>query len=204
LDLSHGELAVFSDAISEMEATVSSLETCPELYQETAALRRQLGRIASVCRAPEDGAAGECGGDPKTAARRLIGLLPLHDIFQNPDLADAFLSELLLALARESTSSSRRDRQRKGIAQAKAQGVRFGAPSRPLPENFHEAHRAWRAGQCSMREAAERCGMPKTTFYNAVRRTEQAAEPPDSPAARDNPPAAPIRLRKNRPPAQVG
>ena len=28
---------------------------------------------------------------------------------------------------------------------AKAKGVKFGRPPKPLPHNFHEVHRAWRA-----------------------------------------------------------
>lgn len=112
-------------------------------------------------------------GDPRAAARALIAQLPLDRIFQDQALTDAFLSELLMALARESVSQSRRELQRKGIEEAKAQGVRFGAPSRPLPENFEQARLAWRGGQMSSAAAAKLCGMPKTTFYNAVRRVER-------------------------------
>lgn len=112
--------------------------------------------------------------DHRAAARQLIAQLHLQEVFQDPAFADAFLSELLLALARESSSKNRRERQKKGIEAARAQGVRFGAPSRPLPENFDEARRAWRNGQYTIKEAAEHCGMAKTTFYNAALRAEKA------------------------------
>ncbi len=98
--------------------------------------------------------------DPRAAAQRLVALLPLREIFQDRELADAFLSELMLALARESSREARRELQRKGIAQAKAQGVRFGKPARPLPENFEEVRQAWRNGRLSLKEAAQACKMP--------------------------------------------
>ncbi len=114
----------------------------------------------------------ELDGDPRITAQNLIAQLPLREIFQNRELADAFLSELMLALARESSREDRRERQRKGIAEAKTRGVRFGKNSRPLPENFEEARQGWREGWYSLREAAQTCGMPETTFYDAVRRVE--------------------------------
>jgi len=123
-------------------------------------------------------------GDPRVTAQNLVARLPLREIFQNRELADAFLSELMLALARESSRESRRALQRKGIAEAKAQGVRFGKPSRPLPDNFEEACQAWRSGGFSLKEAAKECGMPESTFYYAAQRMEKkkngAAEGMDS------------------------
>ncbi len=110
---------------------------------------------------------------PRATARNLIARLPLREIFQDKELADAFLSELMLALARESSRESRRELQRKGIEEAKARGVRFGKPARPLPENFENARRAWRDGWFSLKEAAKACGMPETSFYDAVQRAER-------------------------------
>jgi len=118
-------------------------------------------------------AAAAPDGGPRAAARELIARLPLREIFQDRELADAFLSELMLALARESSRESRRELQRKGIEAAKAQGVRFGKPSRPLPENFEEARQAWRDGWFSLKEAAKKCGMPESTFYYAAQRVER-------------------------------
>ena len=45
---------------------------------------------------------------------------------------------------------------------------------KPLPENFEEARMLWRSHKLKMKEAAERCGMAATTFYDAVRRVESA------------------------------
>lgn len=171
---------VCADAAAEMETIVGGLEEYPDLYEETAALRRQLSRIETACRASQAGSGEDWDGlardDPKQAAQSLIERLPLREVFQDPALSNAFLSELLLALARESSAEERKERQKQGIAQAKAEGVRFGAPTRPLPDGFDELRRAWRGGKLTLREAAEMCGMAQTTFYNAARREERAAK----------------------------
>ena len=65
-------------------------------------------------------------------------------------------------------------KQAEGIAAAKARGVHFGAQRKPLPENFNECHRRWRSGEIKMSEAAEACGMAKSSFYDAAIRAEQS------------------------------
>ena len=59
------------------------------------------------------------------------------------------------------------------IAAAKARGVKFGRPPLPLPENFHDVHRDWRAKKVTLRQAAERCAMPEGTFYAKAVRLER-------------------------------
>lgn len=197
---------ICADAAAEMRTILDELEKYSGVYEETTALRKRLDRIDKACargRTASNAASGneavesvkvetavptapavtdpiEAGGDPKIVAQNLIAQMPLQKIFQDPVLSDAFLSELFLALARESTGQTRRERQRQGIEEAKAQGVRFGAPRRPLPDNFEEVRRAWRNGEFSLSEAAEQCGMAKSTFYNAAQRAEQAMEEPVS------------------------
>jgi len=195
---------VCAGAASEMRTILDELEEYSGIYEETIALRKQLDRIETACDREKESASMltasiETGGDPKAAARSLIDQLPLPQIFQDPALADAFLSELLLALARESSGKNRRERQRQGIAEAKAQGVRFGAPRRPLPENFEDVRRAWRDGEFNLTEAAARCGMAKSTFYNAAQRAEQAMPEAENgksrtPPARQRRPQADVRL----------
>ncbi len=158
-----------ADAASEMRSILGEMEDYPPAYKETEALLRQLERIAAAYAE----ATSLDRDDPKAAAQNLIAQLPLRAIFQDQALADAFLSELFLSLARESSHERRREQLQKGIDEARAQGVRFGAPVKPLPENFEEARLAWRSGQISVRAAAEQCGMSKTRFYNAARRVEK-------------------------------
>ena len=50
------------------------------------------------------------------------------------------------------------------FAAAKARGVRFGRPPRPLPENYHSAYQRWKAGTITGTAAAKECGMPLSTF----------------------------------------
>lgn len=202
---------VCAESASGMRAILDELEGYSGVYEETTALRRHLERIERACARgcatpargekaaePEAGPI-EAGGDPKTVARNLIAQIPLQKIFRDPALSDAFLSELMLALARESSCMDRRERQRQGIAQAKAQGVRFGRAKRPLPENFEGIRKAWRDGQFTLAEAASRCGMPKSTFYNAAQRVERAidegeAQPEPLPCPRKRRPAASAQI----------
>ena len=65
----------------------------------------------------------------------------------------------------ENERSNIRQRQREGIEAAKLRGVRFGRPSKPLPENFRQVYDRWIAGEISGREAALQCQMPMTSFY---------------------------------------
>jgi hypothetical protein len=52
----------------------------------------------------------------------------------------------------------------KGIAAAKAKGVRFGRPPKPLPGNFHSVYQQWKNGKITGLTAAKACDMPMSTF----------------------------------------
>jgi len=78
------------------------------------------------------------------------------------------------ALAWYVQRAERRRRQAEGIAEAKAKGVRFGPSPKPLPGNFESCCKAWRDGELSLTEAADRCGMARASFRRAVMRREQA------------------------------
>ena len=100
--------------------------------------------------------------------------MPLLDTRQCKDLMGTFIADLvlqILSFVAQSERESIRTRQAQGIAAAKARGVKFGRPSKPLPENFGAMYRAWRGRQMTLRQAAQACGMPLSTFYaKAVRR----------------------------------
>ena len=64
--------------------------------------------------------------------------MPLLDTRRGKDLVGTFLSDVVLqvlSFVAENERSNIRQRQAEGIAAAKARGVRFGRPPRPLPEN---------------------------------------------------------------------
>ena len=103
--------------------------------------------------------------------------MPLLDTRQGRDLTGTLISDIVLQLLSYVAQTEReniRQRQAEGIAAAKARGVRFGPRPRTLPDNFEGVRRAWRSGELSMRAAAEACGMPTTTFHDAVVRAEVA------------------------------
>ena len=103
--------------------------------------------------------------------------MPLLDTCRGKDLVGTFLSDIVLqvlSFVAENERQNIRQRQSEGIAAAKARGVRFGRPPKPLPENFFEVHRRWRNKEISVTEAAEECGMPKSTFFFRARQFEKA------------------------------
>ena len=60
-------------------------------------------------------------------------------------------------------------RQREGIAAARARGVRFGRPIKKPSENFPAIVREWERGKLPFAEVLERTGMKEATFYNRLR-----------------------------------
>ena len=110
---------------------------------------------------------GDSFGEPRNQMQALAKEIAsdLAALESGQDLLGDFVTELYLTFAEESRRSSRRQKQAAGIAAAKAQGVRFGRPALPLPENFEEACERWRAGEITGKEAARLCGMPYTSFY---------------------------------------
>lgn len=93
--------------------------------------------------------------------------MPLLDTRRGKDLMGTFLSDIVLqvlSFVAENERSNIRQRQAEGIATAKARGVKFGRPPKPLPENFHTIYQRWRNGKITGTKAAEECNMPITTF----------------------------------------
>ena len=93
--------------------------------------------------------------------------MPLLDTRRGQDLMGTFLSDIVLqvlSFVAENERSNIRQRQAEGIAAAKARGVKFGRPPKPLPENFHTIYQRWRNGKITGTKAAEECNMPITTF----------------------------------------
>lgn len=102
--------------------------------------------------------------------------MPLLDTRRGKDLMGTFLSDIVLqvlSFVAENERANIRQRQAEGIAAAKARGVRFGRPPRPLPENFAQLHRAWRDKKITLRQAAAACGLPASTFYSKAEKLER-------------------------------
>lgn len=81
-------------------------------------------------------------------------------------MEDQFLS--LLSYVAEQERKKIKQRQREGIAAARANGKRLGRPGCKTPANFQEICQEWREGKITAVEAMRRAGMKKTSFYKAV------------------------------------
>ena len=93
--------------------------------------------------------------------------MPLLDTRRGKDLMGTFLSDIVLqvlSFVAENERTNIRQRQAEGIAAAKARGIRFGRPPKPLPENFHRLYQQWKSGKITGTTAAKLCGMPLSTF----------------------------------------
>ena len=104
--------------------------------------------------------------------------MPLLDTRRGKDLVGTFLSDIVLqvlSFVAENERTNIRQRQAEGIAAAKARGVRFGRPPKPLPENYHSAYQRWKAGKITGAAAAKECGMPLSTFRYRAEIYEKAA-----------------------------
>ena len=103
--------------------------------------------------------------------------MPLLDTRRGKDLMGTFLSDIVLqvlSFVAENERTNIRQRQAEGIAAAKARGVRFGRPPSPLPRDFHSCYQRWKAGAISCTKAAQKCGMPLSTFRYRAKIYEKA------------------------------
>ena len=104
--------------------------------------------------------------------------MPLLDTRRGKDLMGTFLSDIVLqvlSFVAENERTNIKQRQAEGIAAAKAQGIKFGRPPLPLPDNFYEVHKAWRSKRITLKQAAAACNMPVGTFYGKARKFENVA-----------------------------
>ncbi len=99
--------------------------------------------------------------------------MPLLDTrAKGKDLTGTFIADLVLQILSYVAQTEReniRRRQAEGIAAAKARGVRFGAPGKPLPPGFAEVQRAYLEGSISLKTALGQTGMSPSTFCRKVK-----------------------------------
>ena len=104
--------------------------------------------------------------------------MPLLDTRREKNLLGTFISDVVLALlsyVAENERTNIKQRQAEGIAAAKARGVKFGSPPLPIPENFYQMHKDWRAGKITIEEAAKACNMCPKTFYSKAVKYEKSS-----------------------------
>ena len=104
--------------------------------------------------------------------------MPLLDTRREKNLLGTFISDVVLALlsyVAENERTNIKQRQAEGIAAAKARGVKFGRPPLPIPQNFYQMHKDWRAGKITIEEAAKVCNMCPKTFYSKAVKYEKSS-----------------------------
>ncbi len=106
--------------------------------------------------------------------------MPLLDTRREKNLLGTFISDIVLALLSFVAENERiniRQRQAEGIAAAKAKGVRFGRPLKPLPDNFYDVYQCWKMKKITINQAASECGMPRSTFFSKAEKFGKATFP---------------------------
>ena len=94
--------------------------------------------------------------------------MPLLDTSVHRDLTGTLIADIVLQLLSYVAQSEReniRQRQKEGIAAAKARGVVFGAERKEIPDDFDEWFHRWRRREITSSQMAEHCGVHVTTVY---------------------------------------
>ncbi len=106
--------------------------------------------------------------------------MPLLDTRRDKDLLGTFISDLVLQVLSFAAQMERdqiRERQAQGIAAAREKGLPLGRRAREMPSVFEEISARWVQGQISLREAADACGIPKSTFYYHAKQEQNGRRP---------------------------
>ena len=91
---------------------------------------------------------------------------PLEQLWVQ-DMINSILIEVLGSIA-ENERMKIRARQREGIDAAKRKNVRFGRPSKQLPDNWREIMDAVKRGEMRPVDAMKVLGLSKSTFYRMM------------------------------------
>lgn len=93
--------------------------------------------------------------------------MPLLDTRMCKDLMGTFIADLVLQILSFVAKNEReniRERQKQGIAAAKARGVKFGRPRKKIPDNFDMLVDEWKKGKRTMKETLILLDISRSTF----------------------------------------
>ena len=93
--------------------------------------------------------------------------MPLLDTRQGRDLTSTLIADIVLQLLSYVAQTERefiRQRQKEGIAAAKARGVHFGRKAMDIPKEFDVYMQEWQQGRLSARAAGKLLGISHKTF----------------------------------------
>lgn len=93
--------------------------------------------------------------------------MPILDTRTNKDLIGTLISDIVLQLLSYVAQAEReniRQRQKEGIAAARARGVHLGRVAKPLPENFPAIYEDWAAKRITRAQAYAKLGITGNSF----------------------------------------
>ena len=102
--------------------------------------------------------------------------MPLLDTRQSRDLVGTLIADIVLQLLSYVAQTERefiKQRQKEGIAAAKARGVHFGRSPMEPPAQFERYRVLWEQGEISARNAATKLGITHKTFLKWARQENQ-------------------------------
>lgn len=80
------------------------------------------------------------------------------------DMVNNILIEVLASIAQQERETIKK-RQAEGIAAAKEKGKHLGRPSLMIPSNWDQVYTSWKAGNITAKQAMEKTGLKRTSFY---------------------------------------
>ncbi len=93
--------------------------------------------------------------------------MPMLDTRRELDLTYTLVTDIVLQLLSYVAQKEReniRQRQKEGIAAAKARGTKFGREKIPVPRGFIKTAKMWKKGEITAKDAASILGMSRQTF----------------------------------------
>ena len=109
----------------------------------------------------------EIGADIKVTS------MPILDTSQSKELVGQLVTDIVLAVfayVADEDWAERHELQRQGIEVAKRNGTYLGRPRIEFPDNWSECYEDWKNGRITAREAMERMGLKKDSFYRLVKK----------------------------------
>lgn len=98
--------------------------------------------------------------------------MPLLDTTKHKDLLGNFISDLILQVLSYVANQERdfiNQRQKEGIAIAKAKGVKFGRKRILKPDNWDVVFHKWKSKEITAVQAQKELGLKPNTFYSMVK-----------------------------------
>lgn len=108
--------------------------------------------------------------------------MPILDTREEKNLIGRFISDIvlqILSFVAENERIAINQRQKEGIAAAKAKGVSFGRKQRPMPDNFQEVVEQFKNGELTTTAAAKVLGLPVSTFRDRMKALGISAPKPE-------------------------